>query len=82
MRHECKQMQEEIERSWERLSRIGIIPNHGPAIRHIEHVPDFGVIKNHEVIFENVWVAHCDEYATVIKYCPFCGTELNDWNYI
>lgn len=58
-------MQEEIERSWKRIGRIGTISNHGEAIRYIEYAPEL-----------NVWVAHCDEYATVIKYCPFCGEEL------
>ena len=41
------------------------ISNYGEAIEYIEYVEkgDF-------------WVGHCDEYATIIKYCPFCGKKL------
>jgi len=42
------------------------ISHYGEAIAHIEYVEE-----------GNFWVAHCDEYATVIKYCPFCGKELD-----
>jgi len=26
---------------------------------------------------DKVWLASNDEYATVIKYCPFCGVRLD-----
>lgn len=25
---------------------------------------------------EEYWWASCNEYATMIKYCPFCGDDL------
>lgn len=45
------------------------ISHYGEAIVYIEYVED-----------GDFWVAHCDEYATVIKYCPFCGIELERGN--
>lgn len=41
------------------------ISNYGPAISDIEYTEE-----------GNFWVAHNDEYVTVIKYCPFCGEKL------
>lgn len=41
------------------------ISNYGEAIGYIEYVEE-----------GNFWVAHCDEYTTIIKYCPFCGEKL------
>lgn len=38
---------------------------HGQAIGYIEF--DFN---------NKVWIAHCNEYGNVIKYCPFCGMTL------
>jgi hypothetical protein len=38
---------------------------HGSTIRKIEFDEEY-----------DVWVAHCDEYGDVIKYCPFCGRKL------
>lgn len=68
MEHKCKQMEQSLRNDVGRIVHEDdnrVISNHGPAIRHIEYVPNM-----------NIWVAHCDEYATVIKYCPFCGEEL------
>jgi len=41
------------------------ISNYGEAIEYIEYVEE-----------GDFWVAHCNEYATIIKYCPFCGKKL------
>ena len=38
-------------------------PAYGPAVSSIIRVDD-------------KWYAYNDEYATEIKYCPFCGQEL------
>jgi wobble nucleotide-excising tRNase len=66
MEHKCKQIEQSLKNDVGRIvDGNKLIPNHGPAISHIEYVSSM-----------NVWVAHCDEYATVIKYCPFCGEEL------
>ena len=41
------------------------VSSHGPAIPYIEYLFN-----------DSKWVAHCDEYASMIEYCPFCGMRL------
>ena len=65
MRHKCKQMEQSHEMAYEYGIKMTGIPNHGPAISYVEYAPDL-----------NAWVAHYNEYATVIEYCPFCGIHL------
>ena len=62
MKHLCKEFEENKGRTYGMKMSI---PNYGPAISRIEYV------KEHLC-----WVAHCDEYATAINYCPFCGEKL------
>lgn len=68
-KHECNYLLERESISYggkidKMLDNAGI-SNYGPAIVHIEYVEE-----------DNFWVAHCDEYVTIIKYCPFCGKKL------
>jgi hypothetical protein len=66
MKHTCEQMDLSRRNNIGRIiSGNKLIPNHGPAIVYIEYVPDM-----------DIWVAHCDEYASIINYCPFCGEKL------
>ena len=58
-------MEQSLKMGYDSRNKMGNIPNYGPSIRYIEYAPDL-----------SMWVAHCDEYATIIKYCPFCGEEL------
>jgi hypothetical protein len=64
MKHECKQMAQSCEEKGSYGRLVGVA-DFGPSIRYIEYLDDPGV-----------WVAHCDEYATIIEYCPFCGIYL------
>jgi len=60
MIHSCEE--------WDKVKDIELrvdIPWYGPSITRIEYV------KEHKR-----WIAHCDEYASIIKYCPFCGEQL------
>jgi hypothetical protein len=63
-KHRCDSPPEGDYKFAEMIEAAGI-SNYGPAIGYIEYVEK-----------GNFWVTHNDEYATVIKYCPFCGEEL------
>lgn len=71
-KHECAYLLEKESISYKEkidkiLQDVGIF-NYGTAIAHIEYVEE-----------DDFWVAHCDEYVTIIKYCPFCGEKLKQW---
>jgi hypothetical protein len=53
-------MEHKCDRSWERGAGF-----YAGAIGTIEYLKE-----------DKMWVAHCDEYGTEIKYCPFCGMNL------
>ena len=41
---------------------------------HSEHGSSINKIINYNN--EKYWWASCNEYATMIQYCPFCGINL------
>jgi len=66
MNHNCKEWTDSIiEMDRIRGNTPKAIYYYGPAITKIEFIEDTGA-----------WVAHCDEYATIINFCPFCGMKL------
>lgn len=76
LNHECEQMRATLKPKKTKpggrfndkfmdLLEKADIPFYGPSIAVIEYVEE-----------GDFWVAHCGEYATKIKFCPFCGGEL------
>lgn len=67
MKHNCMEWSNAVIKIDAILNRDfpEVISCYGPAISKIEYVEKF-----------DTWVAHCDEYATFINFCPFCGKEL------
>ena len=63
-KHKCNPPPKSDYEFGEMIKAAGII-NYGGAIGYIKYVEE-----------GNFWVAHNDEYTTVIKYCPFCGEKL------
>ena len=45
--------------------------SHGPSIRYILYDQ-----------IDQKWYADCDEYASEIFYCPFCGAKLLDNGFV
>lgn len=37
----------------------------------------YGISISEIVKIEGIWYAHNSEYSTAIKFCPFCGIELD-----
>ena len=65
LKHRCEEMVELEKAELNMDLKAQWISRHGPAVRYMQYVFN-----------ENKWVAHCDEYATLIEYCPFCGMKL------
>ena len=68
--HRCAEMTEAM-RLWDRLETMRRLEGvgaeatlWGAAITHLDRTAD------------GIWVAHNDEYAMPVTFCPFCGTRL------
>lgn len=59
--HECP----EFDRCWDGIT-AGLIGGYGEAIGDKLYFREHG----------GFWVADNGEYASVIRFCPFCGIEL------
>lgn len=60
--HRCEEMEMAVRHS--SVLYVGRTRMFGPSIFKIEKVRG------------NAWVAHNGEYATFVKFCPFCGEKL------
>lgn len=41
------------------------VSDYGPAVGKIVYIPSI-----------DAWIASNDEYATIVRFCPWCGKEL------
>ena len=65
LKHRCQEMVDSAKAELKMDFKGEWVAKHGPSIRYIQFIFN-----------EGSWVAHCDEYATLIEYCPFCGMTL------
>lgn len=74
MLHNCKELKDNEDISWGGTSkekseafRRARVSCYGPAVKQIVYVENL-----------DIWVATNGEYATAVKFCPFCGVNLKE----
>ena len=70
--HQCAEMEAAM-RLWDRLETMRRLEGVGA-----EATLWGAAITRVDLTADGVWVAHNDEYASPVAFCPFCGMRLEE----